>query len=371
MGFSLTKIFNWLKPKQEALSQPAPVPPPPVLDVPDLHGKTEADIITNMKEQLAAGAMLKGTTALNKVCSQGWLDAASFLLDAGADVNNPRATNYIHPTTPFHCAAGSGNPELIAELIRRGARTDALYGEMNNQHNALYAFFLDQGVYRDFSSPEKKERDIAAFKLLQGLGLEKDPILDHFIYNHRPHLAPLVPEVDSALKFEKAVQAKDYETVCGMIAQGTHPDVGAAYSGPAALAIAAGQNDLKMMGILLASGADVNKHSKIEDALHAAARGGAEEAFAKLVGAGADTDKLYTYDRYPDTNITEVAGYCKEKPGMADFVKNALSRKAELKAEYEATKEEFLHPYAHLSVSTEHKVSVHKPLKLKLRAPAA
>jgi ankyrin repeat protein len=371
MGFSLSKIFNWMKPKQETPAAPAPPPPPPVLDLPNLYQQSEADIIKYIQEQLAAGATLKGTTALNKVCSQGWLNAATFLLDAGVDINNPRSSNYIHPTTPFHCAAGSGNPELIAELIKRGARTDALYGEAKDQHNALYAFFLDRGMYRDFSAPESRARDIEAFKILLGLGLDKDPVLDHFVYNHRPHLAPLVPDVDKAMKFENAVRAKDYETVCGMIADGMHPDVGATYSGPAALAIAAGGNDLKMMGILMANGAEVNKHSRLEDALHAAARGGAEEAFAKLVGAGADTDKLYTYDRYPDTNITEVAGYCKEKPGMVDFVKNALARKQELKTEYEATKETFLHPYAHLSVSTEHTVAVHKPLKLKLRTSAA
>ena len=378
MGFSLSKIFNWLKPKP--VPPPAPVVPPPsapivpqqssVLELPHLYQKNEAEIVAYIQEQLKAGALLEGSKALHDVCGKGWQQAATLLIDSGADINLSIPAGYRHATTPFHSAAASGNPDLMAELLKRGAKGAAVD---ENKHDALYHYITSYD--RDFDAlktPEGQARDRQAFKILLGLGLADDSLTNSYVYTGRRHLAPLCPQVEEALKFETAIKAKDYETVNTMMAAGMKPDTGADLGGVAGLRIAAGQNDLMMMGILMREGADVKRFSNGFDALHAAAISGSRDAFLKVVGAGVNTDGvIYAYDRYEDTTIVEVAGMCKTDPGMADFVKDVLARKKEVIAEYEATKQKFLHPYDDIKLVTDHTVAVHKPLHFRPRTPAA
>lgn len=367
MGFSLKKIFNWMQPKP--VPPPAPVvpPPPPVLELPHLYQKNESDIVAHIQEQLKAGAILEGSKALHMVCKEGWLQAATLLMDSGADINTGMPSQYIYATTPFHNAAMSGNPDLMAELLRRGAKGTALDAD---KHSAMYHYIMSYHLdFEALKTPEGQERDRRAFKMLLDLGLEDDTITNHYVYTSRSHLAPLRPHVAEALKFEAAIESKDYETVNRMIAEGMKADIGAELGGIAGLSIAAGQNDVKMMGILMRAGADVKRFSRGHDALHAAVITGSRDAFVKIVGAGVNTDgDIYAYDRYEDTTIVEVAGMCNKDPGMKAFVEDVLSRKKEVIAEYEATKQKFLHPYDDIKLVTDHTVAVRKPLNFRPRA---
>lgn len=371
MGFSLSSIFNWLKPKSAAPSVPAAPPPTPVLALPNLYGKQEAEVIDIIQEQLKTGATLQGSLALHAVCKQGMVRAATLLVDQGADVNLRVRYDYNYETTPFHAAAASANPDLMSELLKRGARGAE---PDSDKHNAIYHYIMSHNRdYEALKTAAGQERDRQAFKMLLDLGLEPQPqSIDHFIYSGRRHLAPLRPQVEEALKFEAAIKIGDYATVHQMMAAGMSPDAGADMGGETGLRIAAGQNDLKMMGILMREGADVKRFSGGFDALHAAAITGSRDAFVKIVGAGANTDgDIYAYDRYEDTTIVEVAGMCKTDPGMADFVKDVLARKKEVIAEYEATKQKFLHPYDDIKLVTDHTVAVRKPLHFRPRTPAA
>ncbi|MEZ0261681.1 MAG: ankyrin repeat domain-containing protein [Alphaproteobacteria bacterium] len=369
MGFSLSSIFNWLKPKPVAPPAPVAPPPPAVLQLPNLYQKQEAEIVTYIQQQLKTGATLQDSDALHAVCEQGWLQAAKLLMDAGADINR---LDFVHAHPPFTYAASSGNPDLIDELLKRGATSNAVD---KDKHNAIYHFFVSSYRYSEhYKTPEGRERDKRAFKTLLDLGLEVEPVMDHYIYYDRHHLAPLRPQVEKTIAFETAIKAKDYAAVHQMMEDGMNPDAGAEMGGVAGLRIAAGQNDLRMMGMLMAAGADIKRFSNGFDALHSAAISGAREAFVKVVGAGVNTDgDIYAYDRYEDTTIVQVAGMCQTDPGMVDFVKDVLARKAEVMAEYEATKQKFLHPYDDIKLVTDHEVAVRKPLHFRLRAssPAA
>lgn len=371
MGFSLKKIFNWMQPKPVAPPAPVIPPAPPVLAMPNLYDKKEAEVIVYIQEQLKLGATLQGSMALHAVCKQGMVQAATLLIDHGADVNLRARYDYNYETTPFHAAAVSGNPDLMAELLKRGAKGTELDGD---KHNATYHFIMSHTYdYESFKTPEGQERDRQACKLLLDMGLDPQPAsFDQSIYYGRRHLASLRPQVEETLKFESAIKARDYGTVHQMMEAGMKADACADMGGTSGLRIAAGQNDLRMMGMLLAAGAVVTRYSGGFDALHSAAISGSREAFEKIVGAGAQTDgDLYAYDRYEDTTIVEVAGMCKTDPGMTDFVKSVLARKEEVKAEYEATKQKFLHPYDDLKLVTEHEVTVRKPLHFRSRVPAA
>jgi len=373
MGFSLSSIFNWLKPKPAAPPAPVIPPPPPVLAMPNLYGKNEIEVIAYIQEQLKGGATLQGSLALHAVCKQGMVQAATLLIDNGADVNLRVRYDCNYETTPFHAAAFSCNPDLLAEMLKRGAKGTALDGD---KHNATYHFIMSySNDYETLKTPEGQERDRQAGKILLDLGLDPQPdSFDHCVYTRRRHLASLRPQVEEALKFEAAIKAKDYATVHQMMEAGMKPDTGADFGGAAGLRIAAGQNDLRMMGMLMAAGADVKRYSGGFDALHSAAISGSREAFEKIVGAGAQTDgDLYAYDRYEDTTIVQVAGMCKTDLGMTAYVESVLARKEQVKAEYEETKQKFLHPYDDIKLVTDHEVAVRRPLHFKARAssPAA
>jgi uncharacterized protein len=364
---SLSKIFGWLSLRREEASPPPPPRVPKLTDINFGYGDEaldEAGAMAEIRRLLKSGAKpddvsSNGGTVLHTACQRGWLDAAKMLLDAGANPN----LGDSRKITPFMFAAGGGNPDLMQLLLDRGADAKALDA---NGHNAFYHYIMDPPSYRSITDPALQERDRRAMKMLQDLGIELEPVMDHFIYKHRRHLAPLLPYVEEAISFEQAVKDKNYPKVQQMLNAGMHPDRGAQFSSASALTLAAANNDLEMMGRLMARGADVNNHGE-DGPLHAAARAGAREAFAKLVGAGADTDVLYAYDRYPDTNIAEAAGYCKKDPGMRAFVEDSLARKPEVIADYEATKSKFLYPDGDAGddVTVHHAVKQLKPLRVR------
>ncbi|MEZ0224229.1 MAG: hypothetical protein ACAH83_06740, partial [Alphaproteobacteria bacterium] len=82
-------------------------------------------------------------------------------------------------------------------------------------------------------------------------------------------------------------------------------------------------------------------------------RAGSKEAFMKLLYSGADTEKLFTYDRYPDTTLAELADIGKHE-GMRAFVENALAHRND--------------PLPEPDVAVDHQVTVHRPLRFKIAA---
>ena len=66
-----------------------------------------------------------GNTPLKVACVWGDIDAASFLLDAGADVNAKNEDGY----TALHWAASLGNQRLASLLIERGAGRESTNDE--------------------------------------------------------------------------------------------------------------------------------------------------------------------------------------------------------------------------------------------------
>ncbi|TAL37595.1 MAG: hypothetical protein EPN97_04850, partial [Alphaproteobacteria bacterium] len=314
----LSKIFHWgAQPEAE---EP---PPPPVIDLRDIDKKSEAEVVTAIKAGLAKGANPNGAnsggeTTLNRVCYYGMAEAAKILLEAGADVNGPGGRD----TTPLMQAAASLNPDLIELLVSKGA--DATLTDKTGD-DALY-HFVHWPYYKAQEKQGYEARDAECFTLLQGLCGAPDHYAMSTIYTRREHLIPLVPELAKVREFVKVVEKGDTEALKTWLDSGTPPGFGADFGAQSALTYAAEKNNIDMMDILMDHAADIEGWSQGMTPIMAAVYGGSKEAFMKLLYAGADTAKLFTYDRYPDTTLPELADIGKHE-GMRAFVENALAHR--------------------------------------------
>jgi len=68
---------------------------------------------------LQRGAHVNGSSALAAAAHKGYLTTAKYLLDNGADVNDPG--NYLPPSYPLHTAVKQGNMEMTSLLLDLGA----------------------------------------------------------------------------------------------------------------------------------------------------------------------------------------------------------------------------------------------------------
>jgi len=68
---------------------------------------------------LQHGAQVNGSSALAAAAHKGYLTTAKYLLDHGADVNDPG--NYLPPSYPLHMAVKHGNVEMTTLFLACGA----------------------------------------------------------------------------------------------------------------------------------------------------------------------------------------------------------------------------------------------------------
>lgn len=345
----LSKIFHWgAQPEAE---EP---PPPPVIELSNLDKMTEAEAISAIKEGLAKGAKADavrpgwGDPPLHKVCYYGFAEAAKLLLEAGADVNGKGEKD----STPFIEAAASLNPDLLNLLISKGADATA---KDKTKDDALHRF-IHWPYYKALEQPGFEARDAQCLKLLEGLCGPLDHFAKSTIYTRRQHLIPMVPELLQVQEFVKVVESQDTEALKTWLDRGTPPDFGTDFGAQSALTYAAEKNNIEMMDILMDDKADIEGWSQGMTPIMAATWAGSKEAFMKLLYSGADTEKLFTYDRYPDTTLPELADIGKHE-GMRAFVENAIAHRHD--------------PLPEPDVTVNHPVTIQKPLHLKLKATPA
>lgn len=110
----------------------------------------DADALRNLlksEPSLAGAENDNGLTLLGYAVHFGSADAASALLDAGADVNaiSHSSVPYIPSNTALHAAiAGEGSRAVIRLLLERGARTDLT--DSNGQTCLHSAAFHDDSI---------------------------------------------------------------------------------------------------------------------------------------------------------------------------------------------------------------------------------
>lgn len=118
------------------------------------------EIVQNSPDLLNSPGGEKNTTPLIRAATNGWLIAASFLLDHRADVNQS------FNSTPLHAAAEQGHKRMVELLLARGADVDQKYGAATAlykacEHNRLEVakVLLEHGaapnvVITDVSEPD-------------------------------------------------------------------------------------------------------------------------------------------------------------------------------------------------------------------------
>lgn len=358
---SLSGIFRSLNPwhrQDEDQAEPAPPPSPPVIKIDPKQ--SQADIIAGIEAALAKGADINKSdwgreTPLCRAANLGLADVVTALIDKGAPVNPPPGEG-----TPFMAAAEGINPEVLKLLVDRGA--DPLQPDGIPQ-DAMVKFFLAH-PWEKQKEPGFGERDRATLQFLLDHGLKMEDWNKRTIYTERKELMPLVPELYAVKEFEEAGKAGDVEKMRKMMDEGMKPDAPGTFGGSSPMAEAIRRQDLDTVNLLLNYGADTEVWSGYMTPIMIAADTGAEEIFTRLLGAGADTSKEYTSDRYPDTSVQDLADGCKTNANMGSFVRNAMAHRADYVQEIKK-------PEVVMDEGTDHTIEVHAPLRLKLkRAPA-
>lgn len=181
---------------------------------------------------------------------------------------------------------------------------------------------LDQETELEF---QQRERD--CLQLLLDRGATIDDAAKKEIFESHGWLAPLFPDVQQAMDFNKAGMRRDAAELASFIGQGLHPDAAAHWGGNAALLYAVTYNNLELMETLLRAGADVNLVSPVccKTPLLQAATYGHKEAFRLLIDWGADPEIQFKPGLVGGKAI-DFAGNS-ETPGMVEFVKQLLDER--------------------------------------------
>jgi ankyrin repeat protein len=138
----------------EAAASPSPTPNPaaPTQEEVDELAKLR-ELVTNSPDLLNAvseeGTPNAGYSPLTLSAERGWLQAAAFLLDNGANVDGPDGGG-----EPLHAAAQAGDKAMADLLLTRGAKIDAatpdgwtaLHAACFYRRDELAAMLLDKGA---------------------------------------------------------------------------------------------------------------------------------------------------------------------------------------------------------------------------------
>ncbi len=227
-----------------------------------------------------------GYGPLHHAAAHGCVDAATILIEAGADVNAKTSES----KTPLYEAAWNGRAKTTKLLLEKGADARFVRDGSTLLHAAADAsmnepaetvrLLLDAGLDMDVRDKAEllpacyaaRQRDAAALAVLIERGAKLDKLCDHY---------PIL---------YTAVRALSLESIKILIKHGARP-VSYDY-----LSLAAQGPDEPMAPIvehLLAHGADPSlSNSYNNTALHWAASSGARKTGTALLAGGADPDKV-------------------------------------------------------------------------------
>ncbi len=337
-------------------SDPAPSAPPPVEEIRLDQNLSEEQNIANIQRALGTGANINSKewarqSPLCVAAALGMEKVAAFLLDHGADLN-PKGEQ-----TPFMSAAATFRPDMMKFLVDRGAdpkQPDSI------PQDAMTKFLLGAD-WQHKDEPDFKERDRACMQFLLDRGLTPPDWAKRKAYTEREGLRSFFPDLGDVKKMEEAAKNGDIATVRQMVADGMHPDEPGRCGGISPLDYAIRKDNVTQVRFLLYRGADVELESGDMTPIMRAAKEGARGAFIELLRAGADTTKLFTSDRFPDTTVLELAEQCKKDPGMKDFAEDMIAQRDNLPPPPAEPEPE---------VATERKISIGHSLHLKLKPSA-
>jgi|GEM_PF-1963715 len=296
-----------------------------------------------------------GPTLLNSAAQGGLRDLALELLDNGADPN----TRDCYHTSPLHHAALRGDDELARTLIEKGAKIQGFQSRQDNVCSAaaysgmkwLVEFCLEAGDAGDrediggvtplIVAVFNGQMDIVRFLVERGASinhatsfLQRTP-LHAAIESEDYHIAQWLIEHRADIEARRDSQVYGiltplmratfydaHELVTLLIQTGADVKASATDNGHTALHLAALNNAVQSVPLLLAEGADINApNHQQETPLSLAASTGHCEITTLLLETGAD---IFTSDNDDNTPLHQSAHF-----GHAEVVQQLLNAGAD------------------------------------------
>jgi ankyrin repeat protein len=100
---------------------------------------------------LQHGAQVNGSSALAAAAQKGYLTTAKYLLNHGANINDPG--NWVLPSFPLHIAVKHGNMEMVKFLLNNGADLGLVNGSgktpydiAREENNTQITELLEEGT---------------------------------------------------------------------------------------------------------------------------------------------------------------------------------------------------------------------------------
>jgi len=233
-------------------------------------------------------------TPLSEAAGKGWLKAATFLLDHGADVN---ASGSINRRTPLHEATMAGNKAMVELLLSRGA-------DINLKDSVIGQTALAMAVASGFQAVAEV---LLAHHADPNIADNQQTAPLRVAAGHYPKLVPvlLAAGADPSLKDDRgqtplaaAAGSGLSETVKMLLAAGADPNAADNDGTPPLSCAVVARDPAGTIKVLLAAKADPNGGSRNAPLL-AAIRKPDIAAAELLLQAGADPNRKGLVDQDP------------------------------------------------------------------------